>query len=163
MQTQKRPGQTKVAVDTGHNLRRWPTSKRDALRALTRITCAVPDIAAELSKPGTLVAASFEQCPVASKPVALVCYALAWLVADELQIVDVATDPGFVRQGLARRTLLALLARAKSEGSRVALLEVRTSNQIAIALYETLGFSEARRRVNYYSDGDDALELQLTL
>ncbi|MEB3265703.1 MAG: GNAT family N-acetyltransferase [Cyanobacteriota bacterium] len=83
--------------------------------------------------------------------------ACGWLVVDELHIVLVATDPTWRRQGLARRLLAALMARAAAAGARHATLEVAAGNGAARALYGQLGFREAGRRRGYYRNGDDAL------
>ena len=51
----------------------------------------------------------------------------------------------------------------RAEGVRRVHLEVRGSNAVARALYASLGFCESRRRVGYYRDGEDALELGVAL
>jgi ribosomal-protein-alanine N-acetyltransferase len=80
-----------------------------------------------------------------------------WLIADEIQILNVATDRSYRRQGVARALLEALLDELSPKGFCVALLEVRASNAPAIALYRSLGFSDDAIRERYYSDGEDAL------
>jgi [ribosomal protein S18]-alanine N-acetyltransferase len=72
--------------------------------------------------------------------------------------------PKFQRQGFGCAILLGLLTCAIAHGSNYATLEVRASNQVAIALYETFGFKTAGRRPHYYSDprsntSEDALIL----
>jgi ribosomal-protein-alanine N-acetyltransferase len=89
---------------------------------------------------------------------AAVAFLHAWIVADELQIQDVATAHGHRRRGAAR----ALLRRASSDaGERTALLEVRASNRAARELYRRGGFRETGRRRGYYEDGEDAIEMRL--
>lgn len=80
-----------------------------------------------------------------------------WLVADEVQVLNVATDPAHRRRGLARALLVSLLDELRPQGFSCALLEVRASNAAAIALYRSLGFQEDAVRARYYSDGEDAL------
>jgi ribosomal-protein-alanine N-acetyltransferase len=56
--------------------------------------------------------------------------------------------------------LIALLQAAQIRGLKRSTLEVRASNQAAIALYGKFGFQEAGRRRRYYEDtGEDALVL----
>src|SRR4051794_17022888 len=55
-------------------------------------------------------------------------FLLAWLVADELHILSVATLPGFRRQGLASALLERAIAFAGEHEARTLLLEVRRSN-----------------------------------
>ena len=77
---------------------------------------------------------------------------LVWVVADELHILSLATEPQF-RARIAR-TLLAdtALEYAKSRKVRLLLLEVRRSNASALAFYRTFGFSAVGVRPRYYAD-----------
>jgi ribosomal-protein-alanine N-acetyltransferase len=81
----------------------------------------------------------------------------AWLIAGELQIQNVATAPGFRRQGVAAHLLTLALARGRAGGLESAWLEVRVGNAAAIALYQRFGFREVMRRPGYYPDGEDAI------
>ena len=56
-------------------------------------------------------------------------------VLDEGQITNIATLPDFRRRGLAEKTLCAMLDMAKERGLSFVTLEVRESNEPAIALY----------------------------
>lgn len=92
-----------------------------------------------------------------------IAFSLAWSVADELQLLDMATHPEHRRQGHARALLSELLRYARHEHKRLLLLEVRQSNEPAIRLYRGLGFDTAGVRRGYYSDtGEDALEMRIT-
>ncbi len=82
------------------------------------------------------------------RPVAFLLYRV---VAGEGEILNLAVDPDYRRQGLARR----LWAAVRTEAA-VWHLEVRESNSAAIALYEALGFTRAGRRERYYADGEAA-------
>jgi ribosomal protein S18 acetylase RimI-like enzyme/glycosyltransferase involved in cell wall biosynthesis len=64
---------------------------------------------------------------------------------DEIEILNVAVDPAFRRQGIAT-TLI------NSVDASDVFLEVRESNTAAIATYESLGFVEVGRRSDYYDD-----------
>jgi ribosomal-protein-alanine N-acetyltransferase len=89
--------------------------------------------------------------------IGLGCY---WAILEEAHITILAIDPAYQRQGLGQAMLLALLVSAQQRGLERATLEVRASNQAAIALYEKFGFREAGRRQRYYADtGEDALIL----
>ena len=48
-----------------------------------------------------------------------------------------------------------LLYQAKTLGLERATLEVRASNNIALAMYQKFGFQEAGRRPNYYPDNSE--------
>lgn len=89
-------------------------------------------------------------------------YLCSWLVAGELQILNVATSPAFRRRGVAATLLRHAFARSRKLGCERAFLEVRVSNSGAIALYGTFGFNPVSRRKRYYADGEDALVMELT-
>jgi ribosomal-protein-alanine N-acetyltransferase len=91
-------------------------------------------------------------------------FLLAWSVADELHLLEVASHPDQRRRGFARALLAALMEYARANQKRLVLLEVRRSNLAAIALYESCGFAATGVRRGYYSDtGEDALEMRMTL
>jgi ribosomal-protein-alanine N-acetyltransferase len=87
-------------------------------------------------------------------------FCACWLVYDELHINTIAVDPGLRRRGLATALMTRILEDAAREGAVRVYLEVRRSNAPAQALYESLGFSVAGVRRNYYSHPEeDALVL----
>lgn len=88
---------------------------------------------------------------------------LAWEVADELSILELVTDPGWRRQGVGTGLLRRALEHAAGNHLRLVLLEVRRSNVAALRLYRAAGFSTVRVRRRYYSDGEDAVDMMLTL
>jgi ribosomal-protein-alanine N-acetyltransferase len=58
----------------------------------------------------------------------------------------------------------AVIAEARASDARLILLEVRAGNAPALALYRSAGFFEHGVRRAYYSDnGEDAVEMRLTL
>lgn len=91
-------------------------------------------------------------------------FLVAWHVADELHVLNVATAPPLRRRGLARALMDEALAYASSQSVRIVLLEVRRSNRAAIKLYRGLGFTALGVRPGYYSDNnEDAIEMILAL
>ena len=83
-----------------------------------------------------------------------------WSILDEAHITILGIDPHYQRQGLGQVMLYALLKSAKARQLQWATLEVRVSNQSAIALYRKFGFKDVGRRKGYYQDtGEDALIL----
>ncbi|HEY3253148.1 MAG TPA: GNAT family N-acetyltransferase [Polyangiaceae bacterium] len=98
--------------------------------------------------------------PASAEPLA---FSLAWSVADELHLLDMASHPEQRRRGYARALLNELLSYARRERKRLVLLEVRQSNEPAILLYRSAGFETTGVRRGYYSDtGEDALEMRVT-
>jgi ribosomal-protein-alanine N-acetyltransferase len=91
-------------------------------------------------------------------------FALVWHAADEVHLLDLAVDERSRRRGVGRELVEAVLGAARERSARLVLLEVRRSNQAAIALYRSTGFSENGVRRGYYSDnGEDALEMMIDL
>jgi [ribosomal protein S18]-alanine N-acetyltransferase len=103
----------------------------------------------ELSKPsGVCLAADVE----AELTGYLVCsrYDTVW------HLMNIAVDPDRHRRGIATALIGALLERVGPDGQLT--LEVRRSNEGAIALYERFGFRSAGVRRRYYADnGEDAV------
>jgi ribosomal-protein-alanine N-acetyltransferase len=88
----------------------------------------------------------------------IVGYGGLWLLVDEAHITTFAVLPGWRRQSIGARLLLALLDLAVELGASVATLEVRISNLDARRLYERFGFRPVGVRPHYYSDNaEDAL------
>jgi ribosomal-protein-alanine N-acetyltransferase len=88
-------------------------------------------------------------------------YVLFWHVADEIHLLNVAVHPEHRRRRIGRALVEAVGAYAEAERAAKILLEVRTSNAAAIALYEGLGFTRFNVRLRYYPDGEDAIEMML--
>ena len=83
-----------------------------------------------------------------------------WHVADELHFNNLAVLPVWRRRGVASAILWRVLAKGAELGATRAILEVRRSNQVALALYERFGFTVAGTRRGYYtSPPEDAFVL----
>ena len=88
----------------------------------------------------------------------IVAYGGMWLMVDEAHITTFAVHPGWRRQRVGERLLLAFLDLARDRHAREATLEVRLSNLAARRLYEKYGFRPVGLRPRYYSDNnEDAL------
>ena len=70
--------------------------------------------------------------------------------ADESDVMNVAVHPDYRRRGIAESLIEVLIRELKNRGSHALMLEVRDSNEPAIALYEKLGFQQVGLRKNYY-------------
>jgi ribosomal-protein-alanine N-acetyltransferase len=91
-------------------------------------------------------------------------YSVAWFVADEGHLANLATDPVHRGRGFARAVLRDFLAEARRRGTANVWLEVRTGNAVAIRLYRTHGFRAAGIRKGYYQrEREDALVMVLPL
>ncbi|OBG11871.1 ribosomal-protein-alanine N-acetyltransferase [Mycolicibacterium celeriflavum] len=76
----------------------------------------------------------------------------------EYEIHTIGVDPAYQGQGIGRRMLVELLEHAA--GGAV-FLEVRTDNEAAIKLYESVGFVNVGLRKRYYrASGADAYTMK---
>lgn len=91
-------------------------------------------------------------------------FALVRVVADEAELLTIATHPDHRRRGLARAAMRDWMTRAAEMGARRAFLEVASDNLPAVALYESEGFAPAGMRRAYYrrAGGDPADALLMT-
>ncbi len=87
----------------------------------------------------------------------MIAYCNYWIVAQEVQLLAIATLPAWRRRGYGTALYEALIAEAKRTDCRSITLEVRRSNQAAISLYHRVGFRKVGVRKGYYPDGEDAL------
>jgi ribosomal-protein-alanine N-acetyltransferase len=137
---------------------RVSTDGADAVRRIAASSAVTVDVDAELERPWARFWVA--RAVPGAAPVA---FMLAWVVADELHLHHIATDPAHRRKGAARALVSALLAHGASVQTRLVLLEVRRSNRPAIRLYRGFGFTAMGLRRDYYADGEDAIEMRLTL
>lgn len=94
----------------------------------------------------------------------VVAYGGMMVAVDEGQITNIAVHPACRRRGYGQAVLTALIRYAKAEHLASITLEVRPSNQAALALYHHSGFAEVGRRKNFYTKPtEDALILTLRL
>ena len=96
------------------------------------------------------------------EPQAVIGYIVCWIVADELHILNLATDPAWRRKGIARHLVLTALKYGCERNVRRAFLEVRASNEAALNFYEGLGFVRSIVRKGYYDlPVEDAVVMSL--
>jgi ribosomal-protein-alanine N-acetyltransferase len=144
--------------DRARSITRLQPGDIEAVSRILRSSGLEVDLEAELGREFALPWVL--RSPGSADPVA---FSLAWSVADELQLLDMASDPEHRRKGHARALLTELLRHAQREHKRLLLLEVRQSNEPAIRLYRSVGFETTGVRRGYYSDtGEDALEMRIT-
>ena len=87
-----------------------------------------------------------------------------WVIADEIQLLNIMTAPTRRRQGIGRVMMVHLLSQARGAGSARVTLEVRRTNVAAISLYQTFGFVEVgSRRAYYQKSGEDAVLMECRL
>ncbi|HSG97039.1 MAG TPA: ribosomal protein S18-alanine N-acetyltransferase [Woeseiaceae bacterium] len=77
-------------------------------------------------------------------------YGVLSVAAGEAHILNICVDPQYRSRGYGEKLLDELLFRARSASVRQVFLEVRPSNDRAIALYRKKGFHQVANRPAYY-------------
>lgn len=132
-------------------------ARRDDLEVLLAIQAASPGAA-------PWSAADYESLLPAEGTLCLVAedeedegigFVLARVMADEMEVLNLAVRPAQRRRGLGRRLAAEALARGRARGARQCWLEVRASNQSALEFYRALGFEQRARRRKYYREPEE--------
>lgn len=85
-------------------------------------------------------------------------YCGAYVILNEADINQVTVEPLHRKKGVGGKMLAALLDKLGKAGADAVTLEVRKSNEAAIALYESMGFVTEGIRKNFYEKPvEDAL------
>ena len=88
----------------------------------------------------------------------LVGYLIISRYVDAWHVMNIAVAHDYRRRGIATRLMERLFEITSGDAQRGYTLEVRVSNEAAIALYERLGFKARGVRRGYYTDNrEDAL------
>lgn len=112
-------------------------------------------IAGELTNPLSLWMVAVENGRVAG-------YVGSQSVMGEADMMNLAVHPEYRRQGVGSTLVQRLVAMLSDNKVGSLTLEVRASNEGAIALYSGLGFMQVGRRPNYYTNPrEDALILRM--
>jgi len=85
---------------------------------------------------------------------ALAAFIIISLVADQAEILTIATAEAVRRQGLGRKLLGGAVLELSRLGAKELFLEVAEDNAAAIALYRDAGFDPIGRRPGYYRRPD---------
>lgn len=117
--------------------------------------------------------ANFEDCLRAKNDCCLLFseeqvlgHAVMSYVLDEAHLLNICIDPKYSGRGHGRYYLRLLVERAIARGSSMFFLEVRASNQRAMALYHSEGFNEVGVRKGYYpaqNGREDAILMTMDL
>lgn len=80
----------------------------------------------------------------------IIGYGLMIVTLDEAQLLNIAIDPAWQGRGMGAELLAYLMQDARACDALRMFLEVRPSNERAIALYQRNGFIRVGRRKDYY-------------
>ena len=138
-------------------LRRLELRDLPAIETIERASYPTPwsrsMFAGELAKPSSISLGAFDP-----ETDALVGYLIISRYVDAWHVMNVAVAADWRRRGIATTLLERLFEVTSDDERRGYTLEVRVSNEGAIALYEQLGFESRGVRRGYYTDNrEDAL------
>ncbi|MBQ8476497.1 ribosomal protein S18-alanine N-acetyltransferase [bacterium] len=81
-----------------------------------------------------------------------------WKIVDEAHVTNLSVHPDYQNRKIAHRLLLSSIDECYQSKIKYITLEVRTTNEKAIHLYEKFGFKSLGLRKKYYQDNnEDAL------
>lgn len=116
-------------------------------------------IAGDAAAAGTSIdtASTQEHTGVTIAPDDVQGFAGYWYDGDDAEIMDIGVGAAYQRRGIAAAMMTWMIERARQQGARRLLLEVRVDNAPALALYERFGFTTIGLRKRYYQpEGIDA-------
>ncbi len=88
----------------------------------------------------------------------VIAYAVASYVSDQGDVQNILVDQSFRGRGLGRQLLQALTDDLVAQGAEAVFLEVRSSNDVAVKLYQSIGFVCIQKRRDYYPGVDGVRE-----
>jgi ribosomal-protein-alanine N-acetyltransferase len=106
------------------------------------------------------------QCWVMANKDKIVAHGVMSVAIGECHLLTLCVHPDFQRKGYGRKLFVMLLERAVKLDASVCFLEVRSSNNEALTLYQSLGFTQIGERKGYYpaiEGREDALILSRLL
>jgi len=92
-------------------------------------------------------------CIIAQEAHSVVGFAIARALVDDAELLLIAVSPECRRSGIATALVNELAARLTAISKSPLHLEVRASNEGAIAFYAARGFVRSGLRKNYYPNG----------
>ena len=140
---------------TAVELRRLRPADLEAIEGIEQRSYPTPwsrsMFAGEMAKPSGICVGAFQGQE-------LLGYLIVARYVDAWHIMNVAVDVPHRGRGVARALIERLFELTRDEVDRGYTLEVRVSNEVAIHLYESLGFTGSGIRRGYYTDNrEDAL------
>jgi len=88
----------------------------------------------------------------------MVAFCITSIAVGEVSILNLCIAPDERKQGLGKKFMQHVIEKATEKKAESVFLEVRPSNEGAIALYESLGFNEIGVRDGYYKKEDGTRE-----
>ena len=85
----------------------------------------------------------------------IIAYFDYWLIPPEAQLITLCVAPHFQKKGFGSYLMNEFVKQCERFLLKEIFLEVRVSNEKAIALYEKFKFEKTQKRKAYYSDNKE--------
>lgn len=93
----------------------------------------------------------------------LIGYIDYWITFETAQIAKIGVHPQYQKKGIGKLLLCHAIKECERSSCETMSLEVRMSNQKAIAFYKSFCFEKLAIRKQYYKDGEDAYYMMKVL
>jgi ribosomal-protein-alanine N-acetyltransferase len=129
-----------LAIESISHIHPWTRGNfTDSLAAAHWAYCIRPSLTKEDEVPGTFLDSQ-----------ALWAYCILYPAVDELHLLNITVSPQLRKLGLGARMMQAIEGVASQQKMPRIILEVRPTNEPALALYKKLGFEQIGLRKGYY-------------
>ena len=88
-------------------------------------------------------------------------YIVFWIQTEGASLLNVCVNPKWRSLGMGHKLMQVMINEVVREEIPRIVLEVRKSNERAIALYERIGFRTTHERKKFYQDGESALVMEI--
>jgi len=143
------------------SIRRFRLADLDRLMEIER--AAFPKAA----YPRDLFLELYEDCGkffyVALRGRSIAGYTVTCVRLPRAELISIAVDPKYRRQGIAEALMKRTLSRLRQAGAAKLNLMVRARNRGAIALYQEFGFRRTGKVARYYENGEDGVRMSLAV
>ena len=93
----------------------------------------------------------------------MIGYIVYHLLGDSIEILNIVIHPQWRKKELATKLLQFVIQEGLQASYKSITLQVRKSNEAALHLYQKYHFSTVHLRRQFYSDGEDAYQLEALL
>jgi ribosomal-protein-alanine N-acetyltransferase len=129
-----------LAIESISHIHPWTKGNfTDSLAAGHWAYCIRPQVDQANAMPGSYL-----------DPQVLWAYCILYPAVDELHLLNITVAPKLRKLGLGSRMMGAIEGVASQQNMPRIILEVRPSNEPAVALYQKLGYEQIGIRKNYY-------------
>ena len=91
----------------------------------------------------------------------IVGYMGIWIIFEQAQLTNLAVNKKYQGKGYGRKLLEMGISLCQEAGCEIMTLEVRQSNVVAKALYQSCGFEKVSVKKDYYQDNHEDADVMM--